>query len=99
MHLSVFYLQFLSSALCVKGWLGSELEGYNLEETWDPITDTNTQSPHAALSPPVSHMLATVAGLCLPGTRHPACLSHSGSDLQFLCYAASRRNERGENRA
>lgn len=59
------------SALCVKGWL----EGYNLEETWDPITDTNIPSLHVALSPPLSHMLASAAGLCLPGTRQPACLS------------------------
>lgn len=72
-----FYLHFLSSTVCVRGWLGAELEGYNLEETWDPITDTNTQSPHSALPPPVSHMLVTAAGLSLPGTRHPACLSHS----------------------
>lgn len=84
MQLSVFYLRFFFSALCFKGWLGTELEGYNLEETWDPITDTNTQSPHSALSPPVSHMLVTVAGLCLPGTRHPASLSHSGLELQLL---------------
>lgn len=78
----VFYLHFFTSVLCVQGWF----EGYNLEETWDPIIDTNIQSPHAALSPPVSHMLVTVAGLCLPGTRQPTCLSHSGSDLQFLSY-------------
>lgn len=78
----VFYLHFFTSALCGKGWL----EGYNLEETWDPITDTNIQSPHAALSPPVSHIMVTAAGLCLLGTRHPACLSHSGSQLQFLRY-------------
>lgn len=58
------------SALCVKGWL----EGYNLEETWDPITDTNILSLQAALSPLLSHMLASAAGLCLPGTRQPACL-------------------------
>lgn len=77
MHRSLFYLHFLSSTVCVRGWLSAELEGYNLEETWDPITDTNTQSPHSALSPPVSHMLVTAAGLSLPGTRHPACLSHS----------------------
>lgn len=78
----VFYLHFFTSALCVKGWL----EGYNLEETWDPITDTNIQSLRAALSPPVSHIMVTVAGLCLLGTRHPACLSHWGSELQFLSY-------------
>lgn len=76
----VFYLHCFTPALCGKGWL----EGYNLEETWDPITDTNIQSPHAALSPPVSHIMVTAAGLCLLGTRHPACLSHSGSQLQFL---------------
>ncbi|CAB1419444.1 unnamed protein product [Pleuronectes platessa] len=53
-----------------------ELQGYNLEETWNPITDTNIQSLHSSPSPPVSHMLVTVAGLCLPGTRQPASLSH-----------------------
>lgn len=78
MHLSLLSAYFFLFLLCVKGWLGSELQGYNLEETWDPVTDTNTRSLHAALSPPVSHMLVTAAGLCLPGTRRPACLSHSG---------------------
>lgn len=41
MQLSVFYL-FLFHSLCVKSWFGTELEDYNLEETWDPITETNT---------------------------------------------------------
>lgn len=82
-HIHVFNLHFSFFSLFaqrVKGWLGATLETYNLEETWDPFTDTNTRSPHPALSPPASHMLVTVAGLCLPGTRHPACLSHSGWD-------------------
>lgn len=49
LHMRLFHLYFFfSSTLCVKDWLGSELQGCNLEETWDPITDTNTQSPHAA---------------------------------------------------
>lgn len=59
------------SAMSVKSWL----EGYNLRETWDPITDTNILSLQAALSPLVSHILASAAGLCLPGTRQPTCLS------------------------
>lgn len=59
------------STMSVKSWL----EGYNLRETWDPITDTNILSLQAALPPRVSHILASAAGLCLPGTRQPTCLS------------------------
>lgn len=72
LHLSSFICALQTSTLCVKDWL----EGYNLEETWEPITDTNIQSPHAALSPPGSHIMVTAAGLCLPGTRRRAGLSH-----------------------
>lgn len=69
----VLHRPHFTAALCAKGWL----EGYNLEKTWDPITDTNTLSQHAALSPPLSHILVSAAGLCLPGTRQLTCLSHS----------------------
>lgn len=73
------------SALCVKCWL----EGSSLEKTWDPIIDTSIMPLHATPPLPVSHMLAAAAGLCLPGTRHTACLSHS--KLQFLLYYKSNR--------
>lgn len=76
-RLSSFICAPQTATLCVKGWP----EGYNLEETWEPITDTNIQSPHAALSPPGSHIMVTAAGLCLPGTRRRAGLSRCISPL------------------
>lgn len=89
----VCYLQFFTLVLCVQGWF----EGYNLEKTWDSITDTNIQSPHTALSPPVSHMLVTAAGFCLPGTRQPTCLSQTRLLVQTSSSFITLKNMRGRD--
>lgn len=62
-----------------KGWLGSERQGCNLEETLNPNRDANTR----LCAPPCHHASATCWSLRLdgqPGTRRPACLSHFASN-------------------